>query len=67
MQKIRENEMNLYKNTEDGQKFKIIDEYTNRLTQKYIGMIIKNLREVSKTRPSSHSLNIINKLFKFEK
>ena len=67
MQMIRDEEMNAYKKSEEGQKFSIIDEYTNRITQKYIGMLIKNLRNVSKGKPSPHSLNIINKLFKFEK
>ena len=67
MQMIRDEEMNAYKKSEEGQKFSIIDEYTNRMTQKYIGMLIKNLRNVSKGKPSPHSLNIINKLFKFEK
>ena len=63
MNKIREDEMNAYKGVEDAQKFELIDEYTNRITQKYIGVIIKNLREVSKSRPSSQSLNMINKIF----
>ncbi len=67
MQKIREDEMSVYKDMEDEQKFNIIDEYTNRITQKYIGMIIKNLRNVSRDRPSTHSLNIVNRLFKFDK
>ena len=67
MQMIRDEEMNAYKQTEEGQKFTIIDEYTNRMTQKYIGMLIKNLKDLSKGNPSPHSLNIVNKLFKFEK
>ncbi len=67
MQMIRDEEMLAYKQTEDSQKFRIIDEYTNRMTQKYIGMIIKNLRDVSAGKPSPGSLNIVNKLFKFEK
>ena len=67
MQMIRDEEMNAYKQTEEGQKFSIIDEYTNRMTQKYIGMLIKNLKDVSKGKPAPQSLNIINKLFKFEK
>ena len=67
MQMIRDQEMLAYKQTEDSQKFRIIDEYTNRITQKYIGMIIKNLRDVSTGKPSPASLNIVNKLFKFEK
>ncbi len=67
MQQFRENEMTNYKNNGDEQGFKIIDECTNRITQKYIGMLIKNLKEISKNNPSSSSLNLINDLFMFEK
>jgi glutamyl-tRNA reductase len=67
MRKLREDEMAVYKNSEDELKFKIIDEYTNRITQKYIGLLIKNLKDVSKNNPSSHSLNVINDLFMFDK
>jgi glutamyl-tRNA reductase len=67
MQQFRENEMAVYKSNGDEQEFKMIDEYTNRITQKYIGMLIKNLKEISKTNPSSSSLNLINDLFMFEK
>ena len=67
MQKLRDEEMNVCKQKEEGEQFMIIDEYTNRITQKYIGMIIKNLRDVSKEKPAPHTLNIVNKLFKFEK
>jgi glutamyl-tRNA reductase len=66
MQKIREDEMAVYRYSEDEIKFRIIDEYTNRITQKYIGLLIKNLKDISKN-PSSHSLNIINDLFMFDK
>lgn len=67
MKKVRDDEMKAYKDIDDNQKFEIIDEYTSRITEKYIGVIIKNLRNVARDRPSSHSLNIVNKLFKFEK
>ncbi|MFO7922399.1 MAG: glutamyl-tRNA reductase [Bacteroidales bacterium] len=63
IRKIREDEMNIYKGMEDEQKLKLIDEYTNRITQKYINLIIKNLREVKRNRPASGSLNIISELF----
>ncbi len=66
MQKVRDKEMNAYKKTEDIQNFQVIDEYTNRITQKYIRMLIRNLRNASKDKPSAHSMNIVNKLFKFE-
>lgn len=66
MQKIRKNELSSYKDVETEQDFKMIDEYTNRIVQKYIGHLIKNLKEVSKNNPSSHSLNMINDLFMFE-
>jgi glutamyl-tRNA reductase len=65
MQEFRENEMAAYKCTEEYQKFMLIDEYTNRITQKYIGMIIKNLKEISKQNPSSGNLKFINDLFQF--
>ena len=67
MQMIRNEEMNAYRKSEKDQNFRIIDEYTDRITRKYIGMLVKNLKDVSKGKPSPHSLNIINKLFKFEK
>lgn len=67
MQRIREAEMALYKGTEDEMKFKLIDEHTNRLTQKYIGMLIKNLKEVSKNNVSPNTLKAINDLFMFSK
>ena len=67
MQRIREAEMALYKGTEDDLKFKLIDEHTNRITQKYIGLLIKNLKEVSKNNASPGSLKAINDLFMFSK
>ncbi len=64
--KIRETEMANYKSADDVKRLEVIDEYTNRITQKYIGLLIKNLKSIAKNNPSSHSLNVINDLFDFE-
>ncbi len=66
LMKLRDAESAGYKSADDAKKSEIIDEYTNRITQKYIGQLIKNLKEISKNNPSTHSLNVIQELFDFK-
>lgn len=64
--RLREVESAAYKSHDDVVKSEIIDEYTNRITQKYIGQLIKNLKVIAKNNPSTHSLNVISELFDFK-
>jgi glutamyl-tRNA reductase len=60
---LRDEEMDICRQREEGDQFVIVDEYSNRLTQKYINNIIKNLRNLSKDNPATK--NIVSKLFDF--
>lgn len=66
MQKIQKAELLKYKQNCAPEMCDAIDEYTNRLTQKYIRTLIKNLRELNENGEASASLDSINELFEFE-
>jgi len=64
LQKIKEDEQDIYKQLGDEKKLDVIEEYTDRMAQKYTRVIIKNLREAFRHNPSARSLDMVNELFK---
>jgi len=64
LQKIKEDEQDIYKQLGDEKKLEVIEEYTDRMAQKYTRVIIKNLREAFRHNPSARSLDMVNELFK---
>jgi len=48
------------------EEFKIIEEFSERLTQKYIRSFIKKLKQLSNNGSAVHMLETINELFVFE-
>jgi glutamyl-tRNA reductase len=66
MQQICAKELANY-NADSSKSPEMLEDFSKRLTQKYVNSFIKNLKEISKNNTSSYSLNIINDLFMFEK
>lgn len=66
MQKISQCELSEYKKNTDEDTQKQIEKYTNLLTQKYIRLFIKNLKEATDNGSETASLDTINQLFSFE-
>ncbi len=66
MQQLSENELVEYRKNMDEETIEQIEKYTGLLTQKYIRMLIKNLKEVTNNGDSTASLDVINQLFNFD-
>ena len=66
MQKLREIEVPNRVGNLDPETYKLIDEQTQNITQKYIRSIIKNLKEVTQKGNSTLDLQAIDKLFQFD-
>ncbi len=66
MQQLCANELAIYKCIDGNKNSQLLEEYTNRLTQKFTNTLIKNLKEISRNNTSSSSLDIINELFMFD-
>ena len=64
LQKIREDELDIYKQLEDEKKLDVIEEYTDRIAQKYARVFIRNLRDAFSKNPSARSLDLVNEIFK---
>ncbi len=65
MQQLSENELGEYRKNMDEATIEQIEKYTGLLTQKYIRMLIKNLKDVTNNGNSTDSLDVINQLFNF--
>ena len=65
MQQLSENELIEYRKNMDEATIEQIERYTGLLTQKYIRMLIKNLKDVTNNGNSTDSLDVINQLFNF--
>ncbi len=66
MQQLSDNELIEYRKNMDEETIEQIEKYTGLLTQKYIRMLIKNLKEVTNNGNATASLDVINQLFNFE-
>ncbi|TLX73424.1 glutamyl-tRNA reductase [Labilibacter sediminis] len=66
MQQLSQNELVEYRKNMDNEAVKQIDKYTNLLTQKYIRLFIKNLKDATDNGNSTDSLDVIEQLFSFE-
>lgn len=66
MQNLQKSELEKYRKQFPDETFQAVDEYSSRLTQKYIRSIIKKLRELNENGEVAHSLTTINNLFEFE-
>ncbi|MCW3785361.1 glutamyl-tRNA reductase [Plebeiibacterium sediminum] len=66
MQQLSDNELIEYRKNMDEKTIEQIEKYTGLLTQKYIRMLIKNLKEVTNNGNATASLDVINQLFNFE-
>ena len=66
LQKIREDELDVYKQLEDEKKLNLIEEYTDRMTRKYTRVLIKNLRDAFRHHSSGRSLDLVNEIFKHD-
>ncbi len=66
MQDLYKNELTEYCKNMDEEQVKEIDKYTGLLTQKYIRMFIKNLKDATHNGSSIDSLDVVNQLFNFE-
>jgi glutamyl-tRNA reductase len=66
MQDLCKNELTEYCKNMDEEQVKEIDKYTGLLTQKYIRMFIKNLKDATHNGSSIDSLDVVNQLFSFE-
>ncbi len=64
LRKIREDELDIYKQLEDQNKLDVIEEYTDRIAQKYARVFIRNLRDAFSKNPSARSLDLVNEIFK---
>lgn len=66
MQHLSQNELLEYRKNLDEDTVKQIDKYTNLLTQKYIRLFIKNLKEATNNGSSTEALDVIDQLFSFK-
>ncbi|MCW3804712.1 glutamyl-tRNA reductase [Plebeiibacterium marinum] len=66
MQQLSENELVEYRKNHSSDVVEQIERYTGLLTQKYIRMLIKNLKEATNNGNATASLDIISQLFDFE-
>jgi len=66
MQLLSQNELAEYKKNTDEETQKQIEKYTGLLTQKYIRLFIKNLKDATENGSSTTSLDVINQLFDFD-
>lgn len=65
MQKVKEHELAYYKRIKDPEVSKVMDDYADHLTQKYIKSFIRNLKIITKDGHSPNSLKTIQDLFTF--
>lgn len=66
MKTLSQNELTEYHKNLDEETIQQIDKYAGLLTQKYIRIIIKNLKEATQNGSSTEALEVINQLFSFE-
>lgn len=61
-----ENELSNLKKSISEDEYQYVSQYSNFITNKYLGLIIKNLRELSKNGSSLEYIDLVNKLFDLE-
>lgn len=65
-QAINQEELSTYRKVNTPEMQKIVDDYTQHLTQRYTRLLIKNLKSLTDNGKNIDSLKIINDLFKFD-
>ena len=65
IKKINSIELEKHKDNYSSEAFKAIEEFSERLSQKFIRNFIKQLKQVSDNGSSIHMLKTINELFSF--
>jgi glutamyl-tRNA reductase len=65
-QAVNQEELSTYRKVNTPEMQKIVDEYTQHLTQRYTRLLIKNLKNLTDNGKNIDSLKIINDLFKFD-
>ncbi len=65
LQAINQEELSTYRKVNTPEMQKIVDDYTQHLTQRYTRLLIKNLKDLTDNGKNVDSLKIINDLFKF--
>ncbi|MEI7676741.1 MAG: glutamyl-tRNA reductase [Bacteroidales bacterium] len=63
---IHNKELKLNKKYESEEAQKAVEEYALHLTQRYTGLLIKNLKDLTNNGKDIDSLNIVNDLFKLD-
>lgn len=66
LQSINKEELSTYRKINDPELQKIVDEYSQHLTQRYTRLLIKNLKDLTDNGKNIDSLQMINDLFNFE-
>lgn len=66
LQHIHNRELSLNKKYDNPETQKAVAEYAQQLTQRYTGLLIKNLKDLTKNGKEIDSLGIINDLFKLD-
>lgn len=65
-QAVNQEELSTYRKVNTPELQKIVDDYTQHLTQRYTRLLIKNLKDLTDNGKNIDSLKIINDLFKFD-
>lgn len=66
LQKLKEQERSYFKRLKDPEMIQVMDSYADHLTDKYIRVLIRNLKEITKDGQSTLALKALNDLFTFE-
>lgn len=66
LQQIHQRELSLNKRYESVETQKAVEEFAQQLTQRYTGLLIKNLRDLTNNGKKIDSLGIISDLFKLD-